>query len=157
MRRAQGETSDCSRHFGWNDFDCVRLEKSTECPLQGCSATLLSVPYRGGTLPWCPEHGIRLHSNTFVYGMGRIHAMRRVYAISLSGRTAEGEAKLAVAGKLREATKFLTGRSLSSTPHLYLWGRRIDDPNGKHELYAPLCQVRAKPHASPHSGSMISD
>ena len=51
---------------------------------------------------------------------------------------------LAVAGKLREATKFLTGRSLSSTPHLYLWGRRIDDPNGKHELYAPLCQVRAK-------------
>ena len=98
--------------------------------------------------------------------------MRRVYAISLSvpisyagialpkGMKAEAHRlgfemsedalswnvfqSLAVAGKLREATKFLTGRSLSSTPHLYLWGRRIDDPNGKHELYAPLCQVRAK-------------
>jgi hypothetical protein len=51
---------------------------------------------------------------------------------------------LAVAGKLREATQFLTGRSLRTTPHLYLWGRRIDDPDGDHEIYEPLGRVRAK-------------
>jgi hypothetical protein len=51
---------------------------------------------------------------------------------------------LAVAGKLREATQFLTGRSVRSTPHLYLWGRRIDDPDGGHGIYEPLGRVRAK-------------
>jgi hypothetical protein len=51
---------------------------------------------------------------------------------------------LAVAGKLRKATQFLTGRTLKSTPDLYLWGRRIHDPDGKHQLYEPLGRVRAK-------------
>src|SRR5690348_15257088 len=34
---SQGETSGCLRHFGWNDFDCTRLNKKpTQCPLHGC-------------------------------------------------------------------------------------------------------------------------
>jgi len=46
-----------------------------QCPVQGCSDTLLRVPYRDRnksdrTLPWCPKHGIRLHSGTFVYWNG---------------------------------------------------------------------------------------
>src|SRR5262249_32942684 len=51
---------------------------------------------------------------------------------------------LAEARKLREVTKFLTGKDLHSTPQLYLWGCRIDDPDRKHELYEPLRRVRAK-------------
>ena len=43
-----------------------------------------------------------------------------------------------------EATQFLTGHSLRSSPHLYLWGRRIDDPDLRHETYEPLCRVRTK-------------
>jgi hypothetical protein len=55
------ETSDCLRHFGWRDFDSARLDKNqpSQCPVRGCSATLLRVPYRDRnkvdrTLPWCP-------------------------------------------------------------------------------------------------------
>src|SRR5262249_24042102 len=68
--------SDCLHHFGWTDFDLARLDKkSDQCPVHGCSATLLRVPYRDRnrsdrTLPWCPEHGIRLHSGTFAYWNG---------------------------------------------------------------------------------------
>src|SRR5579871_3324528 len=57
--------------LGHSDFDLQRrcgLWKS--CPVRGCTATLLTAPYRRQLLPWCPAHGIRLHSNTFVYWAG---------------------------------------------------------------------------------------
>jgi len=58
---------------------------------------------------------------------------------------------LAMFGKLREATQFLTGRSLCVEPHLYLWGHLIDDLDGHHEIYEPLDRVRAKAGAGyPH-------
>jgi hypothetical protein len=173
------DRSECHRQFGWGDFDPARLDnESCQCPVQGCSATLLHVSYgdrnkRDRTLPWCPEHGIRLHSDTFAYWNGpnqRDEARLRnfivghnlVSAIALrKGMKAEAHRlgfemsedalswnvfeSLAVAGKLRETVHFLTGRSLRSTPHLYLWGHRIDDdPNGDHEIYEPLSRVRAK-------------
>jgi hypothetical protein len=173
------ETSDCVRHFGWQDFDPAGLDKNqpSQCPVRGCSATLFRVPYRDRnksdrTLPWCPEHGIRLHSNTFVYWNGpdkRDDARLRnfivgpdlVRAIALpKGMKAEAHRlgfemsedalswnvfeSLALAGKLREATEFLTGRNLRSPPHLYLWGRRTDDPDGHHKIYEPLRRVREK-------------
>src|SRR5207244_1438256 len=79
------ETSDCLRHFGWKEFDPARVKKKFEqCPVQGCSATLLHIPYHdrnksGRTLPWCPEHGIRLHSSTFVYWNGsKLHDEARL-------------------------------------------------------------------------------
>src|SRR5580693_8341078 len=83
------KTSDCLRHFGWDDFDIARLDrKSGQCPVQGCSSTLMPVPYgrkkRGRALPWCPEHGIRLHSNTFTYWNGPDQHDEARYAISLS-------------------------------------------------------------------------
>jgi hypothetical protein len=164
--------SECLRQFGWKDFDLARVDKkSHQCPLRGCSEKLLGVPYRNKTLPWCPAHAIRLHSDTFVYWNGpdshaedarlRNFIVRPDLASAIAlpnGKKAEAHrlgfemsedalswnvfVSLAEAGKLREAIHFLTGRKVRSTPHLYLWGLRIDDPAG--ELYEPLRRVRAK-------------
>jgi hypothetical protein len=133
----------------------------------------LGVPYRNKTLPWCPAHGIRLHPDTFVYwnrpaahdedARLRNFIIRPdlVSAIALpNGKKAEAHrlgfemsedalswnvfVSLADAGKLREAAEFLTGlKDLRSTPHLYLWGLRIDDPTSAHKTYEPLRRVRA--------------
>ena len=66
--------------FGHADFDITRLAQKPphRCPVRDCSAALIPVPY-GRTktgprhLPWCPEHGLRLHARTFAYwnGAGR--------------------------------------------------------------------------------------
>lgn len=167
------------RHLGWRDFDLARVgwkdfdltrldEKSHQCPVKGCSETLLGVPYRKKTLLWCPAHKIRLHSDsrTFVYWNRHPHerdarlrnfivrpglvseiALKKVEAHRLGSEMSEDAlswnvfVSLAEAGKLREVIRFLTGRELRSTPQLYLWGIRIDA--GAHEIYEPLCRVRA--------------
>ena len=175
-------TSDCLRRFGHADFDTTRMEKSlaTKCPVQGCAATLVKLPYgkqydRKGTysertIPWCQEHGIRLHSGTFVYwnGPGREDEARlrnfivrldllRVIALP-KGMKAESHrlgyemsedalswnvfVSLSVAGRLRVAAELLTGRSLRSEPDLYLWGRRVDLVHGDHDTYPALRDVR---------------
>ena len=160
----RSQKSDCLRHFGWDDFDPARLgKKSDQCPVLGCSTVLLPVPYgdrnkTDRTMPWCPEHGIRIHSNTFVYwnGPGRdeearlrnfivrhdlvraialpkgmkVEAHRLGYEMSEDALSWNVFESLAMAGRLREATQFLTGRNISSAPRLYLWGRLIDDPDG---------------------------
>jgi hypothetical protein len=171
------ETSDCLRHFAHTDFDPVRAGQAppTQCPVKACSAALVDVWYgeqKDGvrTMPWCPEHGLRLHSKTFVYwnGPGRHDDARlRSFVVSRDlaravalgkGMKAESQRlgyemsedalswnvfeSLAVAGKLREAALFLTGRSLRAEPQLYLWGHRIDDSDGEHKLYEPLRRVR---------------
>jgi hypothetical protein len=156
---------------GWKDFDPARVDKNYQCPVQGCSEKLEGVFYRNKTVPWCPAHKIRLHSHsrTFVYWnrpnphegdarlrnfivrrcLASIIARKKVEAHRLGSEMSEDALSwnvflsLAEAGKLREVTKFLTGRELRSTPHLYLWGFRIDDPAGAHEIYEPLCRVRA--------------
>lgn len=175
-------TSDSFRRFGYADFDLARLDTSraATCPVQGCSASLVEVPHgkqedRGGrhkerTLPWCPEHGIRLHSGTFAYWNGRgledearlrnfIVQPNLVRTIALPrGMKAESHrlgyemsedalswnvfVSLAEAGRLRQAAEVLTGRSLHSEPDLYLWGRRIDLAHGHHEPYPALLEVR---------------
>jgi hypothetical protein len=175
------ETSDCVRHFGHPDFDPARLGENppSRCPVRGCSVTLVELPYgkqqdREGkykkrTKPWCPEHGIRLHSGTFVYWNGRgledqarlrnfIVRPDLVGAIALrKGMKAESHrlgyemsedalswnvfVSLAVAGKLREAAQFLTGRTLRTEPHLYLWGRRIDLLRDNYARFAALREV----------------
>jgi len=176
--------SDCFRRFGHADFDAARLDKSppTKCPVQGCSTSLVGLPYgkqedregnhKDRTLPWCPEHGIRLHSGTFVYwnGEGReddsrlrnfIVRPKLVRAVAFpKGMKAESHrlgyemsedalswnvfVSLAEAGRLRQAAELLTGRSLRSEPDLYLWGRRIDLAGGNHEAYPALLKVRTR-------------
>ena len=172
------QTSENPRHLGWSDFDLNRLDKRwPRCPIRGCSATLRSVPYGrrnqdARTLPWCPEHRIKLHSNTFAYWNAcndgddarlRNFIVRTDLAPNIAlkeGMKAEGHrlghemsedalswnvfVSLAEAGQLREVVKFLTGHELRGTPDLYLWGRRIDSPSGIPKLYEPLRRVRTK-------------
>lgn len=174
--------SDCTRQFGHADFDLGRLGEiaPASCPVRDCSASLTPLPYGrqdrpgqssgGRTLPWCPDHGIRLHSGTFVYWNGHgledqarlrnfIVRSDLVRAIALpKGMKAESHrlgyemsedalswnvfVSLAVAAKLRQAAQFLTGRHLQSEPRLYLWGRRIDTNRAEYPLYEPLLRVR---------------
>jgi hypothetical protein len=176
-------TSDCVRQLGHDDFDPNRLNENPRgrCPVKACSASPVKVPYgkqqtREGkykerTMPWCPDHGIRLHSGTFVYwnGPGRLVDTRLrnfivepdlVAAIALEpGAKAESYrlgyemsedalswnvfVSFAVAGRLREAAEFLTRRSLSREPWLYLWGKRIDVKGGERGTYEALQRVRA--------------
>jgi hypothetical protein len=102
------------------------------------------------TMPWCREHGIRIHSDTFVYwnGPGRdeearlrnfiirhdlvravalpkgmkVEAHRLGYEMSEDALSWNVFESRATAGKPREATHFLTGRSIGSTPRLYSGG-----------------------------------
>jgi hypothetical protein len=180
------ETSDCLRHFGHEDFDPVRAVENPprQCPVRGCTTPLIDIWYgeqKDGvrTLPWCPEHGLRLHSKTFVYWNGPVRqdeARLRNFIVSRDlvrtialqkGMKAEAHrlgyemsedalswnvfVSLAAAGKLRDAAHFLTGRSLRAEPHLYLWGHHVDDPTGEYKLYEPLGRVRGVLEPDIHS------
>src|ERR1700680_3629671 len=71
------ESSDCIQHFGYQDFkdfktfdvDPAKL-RLRACPIKDCSTNPVSISYRKSTKLFCPTHGIRLHSNTFVYWNG---------------------------------------------------------------------------------------
>ena len=152
---------------GWKDFDPA--DKNYQCPVRGCSEKLEGVCYQKKTVPWCPAHKIRLHSHsrTFVYwnrpnpherdarlrnfivrdNLVNTIACKKAEAHRLGSEMSEDAltwnvfVSLAEADKLREATRFLTGRDLRSTPDLYLWGVSIDNPD---KIYEPLRRVRAK-------------
>ena len=161
--------SDCFRPLGWKDFNPARLDKKFDrCPVQGCSATLLRVS--DGSKPWCPEHGIRLHSGTFVYWNGdgledkarlrnfmvrsdlvrkialppgmKAEAHRLGHEMSEDALSWNVFVSLAEAGRLREAAQYLTGQLLRSEPSLYLWGRHIPIRGGDFAVYAELLRVR---------------
>src|SRR3974390_667186 len=78
--------SSCTAAFLRNDLQRNRLDEG-KCPVRNCHCDLSTVPFRRHkgeiqSLPFCPEHGIRIHRNTFVYyngpsGMDRITAIRR--------------------------------------------------------------------------------
>ena len=174
------QSSNCDRMFGHPDFDPIRVESVpiTACPVRGCSPAPLKVPFgkkldKDGnprTKLWCADHGIRLHSSTFVYwnGLGTQDSSRLrnfivrqdlVEEIALkSGAKAEAHrlgyemsedalswnvfVSLAEAGKLKDAAYFLTGRSLSTEPDLYLWGKRIDVRGRERGRFEPLWKVR---------------
>jgi len=165
------QNSDCMLRFGYADFDAGRAAQTppTQCPVKGCSAQLVPTSFgktkdRPRLLPWCPAHGLRLHTGTFAYwnGPGRENEARLrnfivrpklVEAIALAaGMKAESHrlgyemsedavswnlfVSLAEAGRLREAVRYLTGRELHAEPELYLWGRPIKE--GEWAVYAPL-------------------
>src|SRR5476649_767416 len=58
--------------FGYEDFDPARLDGNYDrrCPVRGREAKPNTAPYGRREMPWCSEHGIRLHTSTFVYWNG---------------------------------------------------------------------------------------
>ena len=166
------DTSDCFEYFAHENFDHERHTglDLPRCPIKGCSTPLVAIKYGRGRKLFCPEHGIRLHSGTFVYWNGpemRRQAQLRNLRVrpELADATALGSATkaesyrlgyemsedalswnvfvgLAEAGQLREAAKYLTGRPVDAEPDLYLWGLRIDVKNGTRGFFQPLERVR---------------
>jgi hypothetical protein len=177
-------TSTCNRHFGHADFDLSRVgPASPSCPVRDCSEPLVKLLYgkqhdrkrapKERTKSWCPIHGIRLHSGTFVYWNGpnaqkkaqlrnfivepdlagdiamkpgaKAEAHRLGYEMSEDALSWNVFVSLAVAGKLKKAGEWFTGRRLSSEPELYLWGKRIDPidvKNNERGTYEALQGVR---------------
>jgi hypothetical protein len=121
---------------------------------------------------FCPTHGIRLHSNTFVYwngekrkddarlrnfrilpelarkialpSGGKAESHRLGYEMSEDALTWNVFVALAKARKLRHAVKFLTDRDVATEPSLYLWGRLVDVTGSKSapDYYEPLIEIR---------------
>ena len=68
-------TSPCEQYFGHEDFAPRELPR---CPVKGCTCRISQAPFRHRTdhfLPFCEEHGIRLHGTaghnpTYVYYNG---------------------------------------------------------------------------------------
>jgi hypothetical protein len=72
----------------------------------------------------------------------KVEAHRLGYEMSEDALSWNVFVSLAVAGKLKEAGEWLTGRQLSGEPELYLWGQRIDIKGGQRETYPALLKVR---------------
>lgn len=167
-------TSDCYQYFGHEDFDRSRVRSSNweNCPIQECSSHLVNVAYGKGSKPYCMTHGLRLHSNTFVYwngqgqrnesrlrnfrfradvarklifgGSGKVESHRLGYEMSEDALSWNVFVGLAEAGRLRETVKFLTGRTAASEPQLYLWGERINLDGDRGARFSPLDIVRGR-------------
>ena len=68
----QKHRSTCNVSFTRNDLARTKLGKD-QCPVKNCTIDVkrYSVPYNQKTkVPFCPEHGIRIHTNGFVYYNG---------------------------------------------------------------------------------------
>ena len=61
--------SKCTTSFFKHDLQKARLQKGL-CPVKACSPPLSKIPFHKYNIPFCPEHGIRIHKNTFVYYNG---------------------------------------------------------------------------------------
>lgn len=167
--------SDCHDSFGHGDFDPDRVTPGYRagCPVKACSTGLLRISF-GKRSPalFCPKHGIRLHSDTFVYWNGADKEARKTASLrsfqvrpDLAARIAMNSkhkaethrlgfemsedalswnvfVALAEARKLSDVVTFLTGYNVDEEPSLYLWGQLIDLTGAKHEGFAPLDRVR---------------
>lgn len=155
---------DCLQHFGHEDFEPSRIQSHypAGCPIAACSTKLIGIPDGRGERPFCPAHGIRLHSNTFVYWNGaerRSEARLRNFRIrpDLAREVALGSVEKAeshrlgyemsedaLSWKLRQAAQFLTAREVRAEPDLYLWGELVDVKGARRTRFAPLDAVRAR-------------
>lgn len=61
------DTSCCTISFFRND---LQRTDGSKCPVKNCSSTIYKVRLQKFLVPFCPEHGIRIHKNTFVYYNG---------------------------------------------------------------------------------------
>lgn len=166
--------SDCFEQFGHEDFDIDRVRSINwaECPVNGCTSKLARVEYRKSTKPFCPRHGLRLHSRTFVYwngesqreeaslrnfrirpnlarrtvfsGTGKVESHRLGYEMSEDALSWNVFVALAEAGKLRDAVQLLTGRKVDSDPRLYLWGKLVSFDEGRSDRFKPLQATRLR-------------
>jgi hypothetical protein len=168
------DSSDCFQYFGYQDFKDLEVDPASlqfpECPIKTCPAMLVKIPYGKSGKWFCPTHGIRLHSNTFVYwngeaqkdgarlrnfrvlpnlakdvalhSVGKAESHRLGYEMSEDALTWNFFVGLARSGKLGRAVKFLTGRGLDAEPKLYLWGKLVDIAGARPEFFEPLGEVR---------------
>src|SRR6202158_282725 len=162
------DSSDCSQYFGYEDFkdfngDPAKFQYPDVCPIKTCSTRSVPISHGKSELPFCPTHGIRLHSNTFVYWNGegqkqkddarlrnfrirqdiarkialgsveKAESHRLGYENSEDALTWNVFVGLAEAGKLGRAVKFLTGRDVEAETDLYLWGKLVDVTGSKSE------------------------
>ncbi|NQT95522.1 MAG: hypothetical protein HQ572_03640, partial [Candidatus Omnitrophica bacterium] len=66
--------SNCTISFFKNDLQRARRIQG-RCPVKNCSSALKKVPYQKWQVPFCPEHGLRIHkSSGFVYYNGSTQA-----------------------------------------------------------------------------------
>jgi len=168
------DTSDCFQYFGYKDFDNerVRSQYPIACPVLSCSVKPVDSLDSRGKRPFCAVHGIRLHSNTFVYWNGEHHksesrlrnfrirpdlageialesvekaeSYRLGYEMSEDALTWNVFVGLAEAGKLRQTAQFLTGRDIAAEPRLYLWGEFVDVNSRERGRFQPLDAVRKR-------------
>lgn len=61
-------SSTCTVSFFKNDLIKTRLP--SKCPIKNCSSHLSTIRFQQYIVPFCPEHGIRIHKNGFVYCNG---------------------------------------------------------------------------------------
>lgn len=172
--RVSADTSHCFKYFGHEDFDLTRVQTAYPdiCPVKGCETPTTWVTDNRGERRYCATHGIRLHSNTFVYwnGEGRkndarlrnfpirpdiarevalnsvekAESHRLGYEMSEDALTWNVFVGLAEAKRLRDAVLFLTGDHIEEEPQLYLWGELVDLVGKKRGRFHPLDAVRAK-------------
>lgn len=140
--------------------------------MRECAAEIIEIPNGRSRLPYCRTHGLRLHSNTFVYWNGTKHLHRaqlRNFLVRpqlakevilsstekaeiqhLGHETSEDAltwnvlVSLAQAGRLRELVVFLTNLEIDREPLLYLWGELVDVRGGAKGRFGPLENVRSR-------------
>jgi hypothetical protein len=173
MSTSASDSSPCFDRFGHWDFAPDRSHiRYTQCPLAGCVTTFDGARNRDAPKPFCPIHGLRLHSDTFVYWNGPQHQLeaklrnfpiradlarevamgsvakaeshRLGYEMSEDALTWNVLVGLADAGKLRDALRFLTGREVRKEPDLYLWGELVDVSGSRRGRFRPLDTTRAR-------------
>jgi hypothetical protein len=158
-------------YLTFHDFGTHR-SPWVRCPIIGCTSALKSVRLGRSARPYCAEHGIRLHSDSFVYFNGPTKADRRrarlrnfafarefisEYVLDspdkaethrLGYETSEDAlswnvfAALMIAGRLRDTATWLTGRPVGEEPELYMWGCLVDLREGTAAQFDPLKRVR---------------
>ncbi len=63
--------SGCTISFFKNDLRRSRMGlDNPKCPVKDCSAHIHKIRFQQYQVPFCPEHGIRIHKNGFVYCNG---------------------------------------------------------------------------------------
>jgi len=162
------DSSDSSEYFGYESFrdfksDPEMLRYPNACPIRSCITTPVLIPFGKSNKPFCSTHGIRLHSNTFVYwngdgrkeknkarlrnfrirpdlaekialnSVGKAETHRLGYENSEDALTWNVFVSLAEAKKLSLAVKFLTGFDVGAEPDLYLWGKLVDVTGTRNE------------------------
>lgn len=149
-------TINYSKPFGHEDFDLTRVQSAYPdiCPVKGCETPTTWVTDSRGERRYCAMHGIRLHSNTFVYwdgenrkddarlrnfpirpdiarevalnAVGKAESHRLCYEMSEDALTWNVFVGPAEAKRLRDAVLFLTGDHIEEEPRLYLWGELVE-------------------------------